>query len=92
MRPKDYWERVRDDDRLALVRKKLSLEELRILFMHARDSIQVSPRAGQEIFEPDYEETLISDMDGCGPHGAGSTPAIALCIAALRARQAREAE
>jgi hypothetical protein len=48
MKLKDYWERVRDDDRLALARKTLSLDQLRILFQHARDSLQDPPRPDGE--------------------------------------------
>lgn len=39
----DYWERVGADDRLAGVRRKLSMHELRMLFQHARDSILEAP-------------------------------------------------
>ena len=35
----DYWKRIGADERLAGVRNKLSLHELRILYQHARDSI-----------------------------------------------------
>lgn len=40
---KDYWERIGSDERLKNARSKLSMHELRILFQHARDSLQSPP-------------------------------------------------
>lgn len=39
----DYWERIRDDDKLVGARRKLSMDELRRLFQHARDSLTSPP-------------------------------------------------
>jgi len=39
----DYWDRIRADDRLTNARRKLSIDELRMLFQHARDSLQSPP-------------------------------------------------
>lgn len=38
-----YWDRIKADDRLANARRKLSMDELRMLFQHARDSLQSPP-------------------------------------------------
>lgn len=40
----DYWERIKADDRLANARRKLSMDELRMLFQHARDSLAEPPK------------------------------------------------
>jgi hypothetical protein len=39
----DFWSRIRDDQRMENVRRKLSMDELRTLFQHARDSIASPP-------------------------------------------------
>jgi len=39
----DYWERIKADDKCKNARRKLSMDELRTLFQHARDSIQAPP-------------------------------------------------
>lgn len=45
----DYWRRVGSDERLRSVRQKLSMDELRMLFQHARDSILTSPKPSGDI-------------------------------------------
>lgn len=41
---KDFWQRIRNDERLARARSKLSMDELRTLFQHARDSLAEAPK------------------------------------------------
>lgn len=43
-RKPDYWDRISADDRLANARRKLSMDELRMLFQHARDSLASPPQ------------------------------------------------
>lgn len=40
----DYWVRIGRDERLKNVRHKLSMDELRMLFQHARDALSEAPR------------------------------------------------
>ena len=44
----DYWCRVRDDERLTRARQRLSTDEFRMLFQHARDSLQSPPNPDGE--------------------------------------------
>ena len=63
---KDYWDRIRDDDRLALARRKLSFNELRILFQHARDSLNEAPRPEGEVVRLTADIVPYSSVVGGG--------------------------
>lgn len=63
---KDYWERVRDDDRLKDVRRKLSMDELRMLFVHARDSLQSPSKPEGEAIRLTADQVPYSSIVGGG--------------------------
>lgn len=63
---KDYWERVRDDDRLKDARRNLSMDELRILFQHARDSLQEPPKPEGETVRLVADQVPYSSIVGGG--------------------------
>jgi hypothetical protein len=64
--PADYWDRIRDDKRLARTRQKLSMDELRMLFQHARDSLQSPPKPEGEVVRLTASAVPYSSIVGGG--------------------------
>lgn len=62
----DYWERVKGDDRLRRARQKLSFDELRMLFQHARDSLGDTPKPNGETIRLTADIVPYSSIVGGG--------------------------
>lgn len=62
----DYWDRIKADDRLANARRKLSMDELRMLFQHARDSLETPPKPNGETVRLSAELVPYSSIVGGG--------------------------
>lgn len=62
----DFWIRIARDDRLANARRKLSMDELRMLFQHARDSVSEPPRPTGDVVKLVSSITPYSSIVGGG--------------------------
>lgn len=62
----DYWNRIKADDRLARVRKVLSMDELRMLFQHARDSVAEPPKPDGQVVKLSAVNVPYSSIVGGG--------------------------
>lgn len=62
----DFWERIRDDEKLAYARRKLSMDELRTIFQHARDSLQSPPKPVGETVRLSADMVPYSSIVGGG--------------------------
>lgn len=62
----DYWARVKSDNRLATARRKLSFDELRMIFQHARDALADAPRPDGPLVRLSVDVVPYSSVVGGG--------------------------
>jgi len=62
----DFWRRIGADDRLSSARRKLSLDELRMIFRHARDSLAEAPKPTGETVRLTADQVPYSSIVGGG--------------------------